>query len=63
MVDKAKRMVAAKVIGDFLSCRITNFEYSHRYPRSDDLVILLSTQCFGLPALTRLSTGWMECTR
>jgi hypothetical protein len=39
MVDKPKRMAAAKVIEDFLSCRTTNFDYSHRYPRSDDLVL------------------------
>jgi hypothetical protein len=32
-------MAAAKLIEDFLSCRITNFEYSHRYPRSDDSVL------------------------
>jgi hypothetical protein len=36
MVDKPKRMEAAKLIEDLLSCRITNFEYSDRYPRSDD---------------------------
>jgi hypothetical protein len=36
MVDKPKRMEAAKLIEDFLSCRITNFEYADRYPRSDD---------------------------
>jgi len=36
MVDKPKRVDAAKLIDDFLSCRITNFEYDERYPRSDD---------------------------
>jgi hypothetical protein len=36
MVDKPKRVEAAKLIEDFLSCRITNFEYDARYPRSDD---------------------------
>jgi hypothetical protein len=36
MVDKPKRMEAARLIEDFLSCRITNFEYADRYPRSDD---------------------------
>jgi len=30
MVDKPKRMEAAKLIEDFLSCRITNFEYDDR---------------------------------
>jgi hypothetical protein len=39
MVDKPKRMAAARLVEDFLSCRITNFEYSHRYPRSDDPVL------------------------
>jgi hypothetical protein len=39
MVDRPKRTAAAKAIEDFLSCRITNFEYSHRYPRSDDPVL------------------------
>ena len=39
MVDKPKRMEAAQLIEDFLSCRITNFEYSDRYPRSDDPVL------------------------
>jgi hypothetical protein len=39
MVDKPKRMEAAKLIEDFLSSRITNFEYSDRYPRSDDPVL------------------------
>jgi hypothetical protein len=29
-------MEAAKLIEDFLSSRITNFEYADRYPRSDD---------------------------
>jgi hypothetical protein len=36
MVDKAKRLQAAKLIEDFLSCRINNFEYEERYPHSDD---------------------------
>ena len=36
MVDKPKRVDAAKLIEDFLCCRITNFEYDERYPRSDD---------------------------
>jgi hypothetical protein len=36
MVDKLKRMEAAKLIEDFLSSRITNFEYDDHYPRSDD---------------------------
>ena len=36
MVDKLRRVEAAKLIEDFLSCRITNFEYDERYPRSDD---------------------------
>ena len=36
MVDKPKGVDAAKLIDDFLSCRITNFEYDERYPRSDD---------------------------
>jgi hypothetical protein len=39
MVDKPKRVEAAKLIEDFLSCRITNFEYDNRYPRSDDLAL------------------------
>jgi hypothetical protein len=34
MVDKAKRLEAAKLIEDLLACRITNFQYDDRYPRS-----------------------------
>jgi len=34
MVDKPKRLEAAKLIEDFLACRITNFQYDDRYPRS-----------------------------
>ena len=34
MVDELKRLEAAKVIEDFLACRITNFQYDGRYPRS-----------------------------
>jgi hypothetical protein len=34
MVDKAKRVEAAKLIEDFLACRITNFQYMDQYPRS-----------------------------
>ena len=34
MVDKAKRLEAAKLTEEFLACRITNFEYADRYPRS-----------------------------
>lgn len=34
MVDKPKRLEAAKLIEDFLACRITNFQYGDRYPRS-----------------------------
>jgi hypothetical protein len=40
MVDKAKRMEAAKLIEDFLSCRITNLEYDGSYPCSDDPALL-----------------------
>lgn len=37
MVDRAKRLEAAKLIEDFfVSCRISNFEYDDRYPRSPD---------------------------
>ncbi|MGA8154226.1 MAG: hypothetical protein WB952_24990 [Terriglobales bacterium] len=36
MVDKPKRVEAATLIEDFLSCRITNFHYDQRYPRSND---------------------------
>jgi hypothetical protein len=36
MVDKPNRMEAAKLIEDFVSCRITNFEFRDGYPRSDD---------------------------
>jgi hypothetical protein len=34
MIDKPKRLEAAKLIEEFLACRITNFEYDNRYPRS-----------------------------
>jgi hypothetical protein len=40
MVDKPKRVDAAKLIEDFLCCRITNFEYDERYPRSADPALL-----------------------
>ena len=36
MVDKPKRLEAAKLIEDFFECRMTNFQYSDRYPRSPD---------------------------
>ena len=36
MVDKPKRLEAAKLIEDFLACLITNFRYDDRYPRSTD---------------------------
>lgn len=34
VIDKPKRLEAAKLIEDFLACRITNFEYRDRYPHS-----------------------------
>ena len=34
MVDEPNRLEAARVIEDFLACRITNFQYDDRYPRS-----------------------------
>jgi hypothetical protein len=34
MVDKPKRLEAAKVIEDFLASRITNFQYDDCYPHS-----------------------------
>jgi hypothetical protein len=34
MVDKPKRLEAAKLIEDLLACRITNFKYGDCYPRS-----------------------------
>ena len=34
MVDRPKRLEAAKLIEDFLGCRITNYQYDDRYPRS-----------------------------
>jgi hypothetical protein len=37
MIDKSKRVEAAKLIEDFMSCRITNFEYKERYPRLPNL--------------------------
>ncbi len=36
MVDKPKRLEAAKLIEDFFACRMTNFQYSDRYPSSPD---------------------------
>jgi hypothetical protein len=36
MVDKPKRLEAAKLIEDFFACRMTNFQYADRYPRSPD---------------------------
>ena len=36
MIDKPKRMEAAKLIEDLFACRITNFQYDDRYPRSTD---------------------------
>ena len=36
MVDKPKRLKAAKLIEDFLACRITNFQLDGQYPRTPD---------------------------
>ena len=36
MVDKQKRLEAARLIEDLLACRITNIQYDRRYPRSAD---------------------------
>jgi hypothetical protein len=42
MVDNEKRLEAAKLIEDFLACRITNFQYDNSYPRSTDDPALLA---------------------
>jgi len=34
MVDRTKRLEAVRLIEDLLACRISNFEYADRYPRS-----------------------------
>jgi hypothetical protein len=36
MGDKAKRLVAASLIEEFVSCRLTNFQFTERYPHSED---------------------------
>jgi hypothetical protein len=36
MVDKEYRQVAAKLIEQFVSCRITNFQFRDRFPKSED---------------------------
>lgn len=42
VVDKPKRLEAAKLIEDFLACRITNFQYDNHYPHSRDDPALLA---------------------
>ena len=36
MVDKAKRLVVASLIEEFVSCHLTNFQFTERYPHSED---------------------------
>jgi hypothetical protein len=42
MVDKPKRLQAAKLIEDFLACGITNFQFRDCFPRSTDDPALLA---------------------
>lgn len=63
MVDQPKRMAVARLIEDFLSCRITNFEYIHRYPVSDGPVLFAIYSMLWSACSDEVQHRWMGSTR